>query len=126
MTAKNIPTEHDEQAVVVRWFDLSFPKLRGRLFAVPNGAHLAGTAAQRSGKMHRAKAEGLRIGVPDLWLPVSRNGLHGLVIEMKRVSGSKTTAEQIDWLEWLGEQGYMAVLCKGADSAIETLKAYLK
>lgn len=120
-----VPTEHAEQCVVVRWFDLSFPQYRGRLFAVPNGAHLAGTVGQRCAKMNRAKAEGLRVGVPDLMLPVPRHGLHGLFIEMKRIKGSKTEAEQIEWLEFLGSQGYMAVLCKGADAAMDTIKSYL-
>ena len=109
----------------MRWFDLSFPELRGRLFAVPNGAHLAGTVGQRCAKMNRAKAEGLRVGVPDLLLLTPRHGFHGLAIEMKRIKGSKVDAEQIEWLEWLNSQGYMAVLCKGADAAMETIKNYL-
>lgn len=119
-------TEHQEQCTVVRWFDVQFPEFRGRLFAVPNGAHLAGTTGQRAAKMSRHKAEGLRPGVPDLWLPVARKGFHGLVIEMKREVGAKITAEQADWLEWLGAQGYMAVCCRGAEPAMETIKTYLR
>ncbi|MFP1683361.1 VRR-NUC domain-containing protein [Alloalcanivorax sp. C16-1] len=113
------PTEHQEQAVVVRWFDMQYPDITGRLFAVPNG-----------GDRHRAvagklKAEGVRPGVPDLWLPVPRRGFSGLVIEMKRRKGGKPSPEQLDWLAWLAEQGFMTVICAGAEAAIESIRGYL-
>ena len=104
------PSESQEQIAVVRWFDLSHRDLKGRLIAVPNGAHLA---------------EGLRPGSPDLFLPVPAHGFHGLAIEMKRQKGSTTSREQMDWLNWLAEQGYMTALCKGAQAAIDTITGYL-
>lgn len=121
----NIPTEHEEQKEVVRWFDLQYRRYRGRLVAVPNGAHLAGTGRQRAAKMARMKAEGLRNGFPDLLLPVPRDGFHGLVIEMKRQKGGRPTPEQLDWLEFLAEMGFMTALCKGAEAAIDTIKGYM-
>ena len=122
---KPVPTEHQEQVAVIQWFNVQHKALKGRLIAVPNGAHLAGSQKLRCAKMARMKAEGLSPGFPDLFLPVARGGFHGLAIEMKRVKGSATSKEQQDWLEWLTAQGYMAVLCKGADAAIETIKGYL-
>lgn len=111
-------SEHDEQKIVVRWFDLSFPKLAGLLFAVPNGGarHVAVAA--------KLKAEGVRAGVSDLMLPVARHGFNGLFIEMKSLSG-RATPEQMRFMERVTEQGYMAVLCKGADAAMDTIKTYL-
>lgn len=120
-----LPSESQEQITVVRWFDLSHRSLKGRLIAVPNGAHLAGSGKQRAMKMTRMKAEGLRPGFPDLFLPVPAHGFHGLAIEMKRQKGSTTSPEQIEWLEWLAEQGYMTALCKGAQAAIDTITGYL-
>lgn len=114
------PTEHQEQKAVVQWFDLQYPEFSGRLFAVPNAG--AGAQKGQSGKM---KAEGTRSGVPDLFLPVARHGFIGLFIEMKRRTGGSLSAEQSGWLEFLGKQGYMAVVCKGADAAIETIRNYL-
>ena len=119
------PSESQEQIAVVRWFDLSHRDLKGRLIAVPNGAHLAGSGRQRAAKMARRKAEGLRPGFPDLFLPVPAHGFHGLAIEMKRQKGSTTSREQMDWLNWLAEQGYMTALCKGAQAAIDTITGYL-
>lgn len=119
------PSESQEQITVVRWFDLSHRDLKGRLIAVPNGAHLAGSGKQRAAKMARMKAEGLRPGFPDLFLPVPAHGFHGLAIEMKRQKGSTTSREQIEWLNWLAEQGYMTALCKGAQAAMDTINSYL-
>lgn len=114
-----VPTEHQEQKAVIQWFDRQHKAIRGRLFAVPNGGDRHEIVAAK------LKAEGVRKGVPDLWLPVPRRGFHGLVIEMKRLKGSTTKPEQLDWLEFLGEQGYLVAVCKGSQAAIDTIQAYL-
>lgn len=114
-----IPTEHVEQAALVRWFDLQYPALRGRLAAVPNGGDRHPAVA---GKL---KAEGVRKGYPDLQLLMPRGCYHGLIIELKRIKGGRVEPEQADWIDWLSGQGYMAVVCKGADQACETIKRYL-
>jgi hypothetical protein len=111
--------EHHIQCAVVRWFDLQYPQYRGRLFAVPNGGvrHIAVAS--------KLKAEGVRRGVPDLHLPVKTADFSGLVIEMK-AKGGKPTPEQTDWLNFYAQQGFMAVLCVGIDSALSTIKQYLE
>ena len=76
-------SEHDQQAALVKWFNLQYPKLKGCLFAIPNGTHLAGDRAQRGRKMNKLKAEGFKVGVSDLFLCVASNGYHGLFLEMK-------------------------------------------
>lgn len=111
--------EHREQVAVIRWFDAQHSALRGRLFAVPNGGHRHVAVAAK------LKAEGVRPGVPDLWLPVQRQGFAGLVIELK-AEGGRLQTSQADWLAFLSEQGYMAVVCVGADAAIQTIADYLK
>lgn len=119
------PTEHAEQATVIIWFKRAYPELQNRLFAIPNGAHLAGGAKQRAQQMNKLKAEGLVPGVPDLMLPVARNGYHGLFVEMKRIKGSSTSKEQKDWHEFLNKQGYKAVICKGHREAQGVINSYL-
>lgn len=118
MTAA-VPTEHVEQVALVGWFDMQYPALRGRLAAVPNGG------ARHKAVAGKLKAEGVRKGYPDLQLLMPRGGYHGLIIELKRAKGGRVEPEQADWLEWLAGQGYMAVVCKGADQARETIKRYL-
>lgn len=124
MTSK-VPSEHMEQATLVAWFDRAYKPLAGRLFAIPNGAHLAGGIKQRSQQANKLKAEGLQPGVPDLFLPVPAGGCHGLFIEMKRTKGSSTSVEQKDWVRFLTEQGYRAVICRGHKEAQDVIKTYL-
>lgn len=115
-----VPTEHEEQKAVVRWFDLQFPALKGRLAAVPNGGqrHIAVAA--------KLKAEGVRKGFPDMMLLKPSGPYAGLLIELKRIKGGTVSPEQADWLQWLSEQGFKTAVCKGADEARETIKAYLQ
>lgn len=114
-----IPTEHEDQCAVIQRFDLKYKEHRGRLFAIPNGSYKSRAAASSF------KKEGLRAGVPDLMLPVAKQGYHGLFIEMKRLKGSVTSKEQKDWHEYLSGQGYLCVVCKGAQSAIDIIDDYM-
>lgn len=100
------------------WFDMAYPQLRGRLFAVPNGGHRHISVALK------LKAEGVRSGVPDLFLLEPRHGFHGLAIEMKD-KGGKLSKAQADWLDWLTGRGYCATVCVGSDVARETIASYL-
>lgn len=115
------PTEHQDQVSIVSWANLqavTIPALR-MLFAVPNGARTSvGTAK-------KLVAEGLKKGVPDLWLPVPLNGYHGLVIEMKRQRGGVLSREQEWWLRELTGQGYSAHMAEGFDEARRIIMCYL-
>lgn len=111
-------SEHAEQVSLVQWFDKEFPKLRGRLFAIPNGGH------RHHAEAARLKLEGVRAGVPDLFLPVPAGGKHGLFIEMKREKGGRLSPEQKDWLAHLNEQGYRAEVCKGFEAAKAVIQDY--
>ncbi len=120
-------TEHGHQAAIFCWAASSgIPELKW-LFAVPNGFY--GTAAQK-GKM---KAEGLKAGVPDIWLPVPmrsmddngvRNNYCGLVIELK-VGKNKPTAEQSEWIDYLNDVGYYARACWNWETARDKILTYL-
>lgn len=115
-----IPTESADQQSLVEWFDIAFPSLRGRLAAVPNGG------VRPKATAGRMKAEGVRAGYPDLQLLTPRCGFAGLIIEMKRRKGGTLTPEQKDWLAWLGEQGFQAVVCRGFDEAKVAIEHYLR
>lgn len=121
-----VPSEHAEQVRVIQWFEANCRDVKGLLFAVPNGAHLAGNAKRRMAQVSSLKAEGLRTGVPDLILPVARGEYHGLAIEMKRQKGGTLSEPQRRWREKLTEQGWLSVVCLGAESAIEVLEKYLE
>jgi hypothetical protein len=106
-----IPTEHEEQREVVKWFRQTHRDVR--IFAIPNGGQRSlATAA-------RLKVEGVSSGVPDLFIPAWR-----LWVEMKRIKGGVLSSEQKDWIKYLEEVGYCAKVCKGADDAKEQITAF--
>ena len=120
-------SEHDQQAALVKWFNLQYPKLKGCLFAIPNGTHLAGDRAQRARKMNKLKAEGFKAGVSDLFLCVASNGYHGLFLEMKDKGKTKChlSGPQKDHLELVETQGYSGEWASGFDQGKEVIEAYL-
>lgn len=113
-------SEHDEQTSVFAWKNMLQNKYveLGMLFAVPN-------AGKRSiGAARYYLAEGLQPGVPDIFLPVPKNGKCGLVIEMK-VKPNKVTPEQKWWLASLESFGWKTSVCYSADEAIKVVCDYL-
>lgn len=63
--------------------------------------------------------------VPDMFLPVAREGCHGLYIELKRRDGGRVSPEQTAWMDALARQGYKTALCHGWDAAREEIQRYL-
>ena len=113
-------SESNEQISLFEWCEYNlgkYPELK-LLFHVPNGGYRSTATAGRM------KAEGVKAGVPDLFLPVARQGYHGLFIEMK-AGRNKPTAYQTQWLENLSNQGYLAVVCYGWEEAAKVLTEYL-
>lgn len=123
---KHTSTEHEEQVVVIAWANdvaSSHPEL-GLLFKIANDGN------RRINYAMKMKAEGLKSGVPDLFLPVARQGYHGLFIEMKRRGATpsrdgKLSKTQEEWFVSLKAQGYRVEKCIGADEAIAVLLDYL-
>lgn len=126
--AQPIPTEHQEQAALFELIDrykAQYPAL-GMIFAIPNGGHRHKATAAR------LKAEGVRAGVPDIFVavPVSLSPLRagvvpGLFIEMKR-GGGGLSAPQNTWLNNLHWQGYRTAVCYSAAEAWGVICEYLE
>lgn len=117
------PSEHEEQTRLIA-YAAKYPKLAS-LFAIPNGGFRTKATA---GKL---KAEGVKSGVPDLFLPVasqpSADGpqYHGMFIEMK-IQGNRPTNNQVEWLQKLATNGYYCIVAYGAEAALERLLWYTK
>ena len=122
-----VRTEHAEQVAVIAWFRIQYPALRGCLIAIPNGAHLAGTALQRAKKVQRMKSEGFTPGVADLFLMKPSGSHAGLWIEMKRskFSPSDVSDEQKAFQGRALAHGYQAVVCGGFEVARDAIRTYL-
>lgn len=114
-------SEDEEQQKVIYWAELmsnAYPDLQ-MLYHVPNGGSRNRVEAAKLKRM------GVRAGVPDLVLPVPRNGYAGLYIELK-VGENRPSKNQKNWLEKLALQGYKAVVCYGGNEVIEILEQYIK
>lgn len=74
----------------------------------------------------KMKRMGLSKGFPDLLFPTPHNSFHWLYIELKRDKTCKPTPEQVEWINYLNEQGYRAVVCYGAGEAIDEIEEYFK
>lgn len=111
--------EHRIQSACVRWFSLKYPKLRGRLFAVPNGGRRDQTTA---GKL---KAEGVVPGVSDLILLKSNQCYGALLIEMKTSTGRQCESQK-QWEQTVCADGeYKYVICRSFDDFRREVSDYL-
>lgn len=119
--AMPVPSESVEQQRLFQWARMAsgkWPELE-LMYHIPN----EGKRTRAGGG--RMKAEGLKKGVPDICLPVARGEHHGLYIELKREKNSKVTREQLEWIEALVNQGYVAAVCRGCGEAIDLITGYL-
>ncbi|MHB0967410.1 MAG: VRR-NUC domain-containing protein [Bellilinea sp.] len=108
-------SEHDEQVALFEWASYH-PELRF-MFAIPNGG------ARHPAVAVKLKAEGVKRGVPDIFLPLARGGYYGLFIELKTETG-RPTREQREWIRALLEENYLAIVCKGMDEAKRWIESY--
>lgn len=111
--------EHRTQVSCVRWFNLQYPHLRGRLFAVPNGGRRDAVTGAK------LKDEGVIAGVSDLILLKSNHCYGALLIEMKRKDG-RQRASQRWWQSVITENDeYKYVVCHSFDDFMREVTDYL-
>lgn len=119
--SRNMMSEEYEQMCLFTWAEAcsaAHPEL-ALLHAIPNGGKRSISEAARM------KKAGVKAGVPDMFLPVAREGCHGLYIELKRRDGGRVSHRQVEWINALTRQGYKAALCLGWDAAREEIQRYL-
>lgn len=115
-----VSDESGHQEAIFSWCDYNrnrHPEL-ALLYHVPNGG-------KRDAATARAlKRQGVKAGISDLALPVARCGYHGLYAELK-APGGKLEQSQIDFLQAVGQQDYLALVCVGWQAAVQALSVYL-
>lgn len=120
---KFTPTEAQEQSNLIQWAQLQegkYPELRW-LYHIPNGG------SRHPAEAANLKRQGVKAGVPDLFLPCANGKYHGLYIEMKSTSKSaKLSKVQKEWRDGLIENGYRYHCCKGFEAAKEAIINYLE
>ena len=129
-SGKKASPEHDEQVFLFEWANVmqnKHPELK-LLFAIPNGGQRNIVVATRM------KAEGVKSGVPDVFLavPVARTSPEGMIEDMKaglwiemKAGKNKPSANQKEWLDQLGDVGYQCEICFSGKEAVDTIIDYL-
>lgn len=112
--------ESSHQKALFTWAKYSlnrFPELK-LLHAIPNGANVSDS--------HRIRlvSEGLKKGMPDIHLPVSRGGYHSLYLELKSKTG-KISKEQNSMMKLLQLQGNLCLVSYDLRDSINYLEQYL-
>ena len=97
------PTEAQLQTACLTWFKAQHPTRL--IFHIPNGGSRHPLEAKH------LKAQGVRKGIPDLFIPEPCTNAAGLFIEMKRDTRQKPRPEQAEMLAALNNKGYAVALC---------------
>lgn len=117
-----VPTEAQEQIWLFKWAEIAsmrWPELE-TMFHIPNGGKRGAIEAARF------KAQGVRAGVPDIFLPAPRGRYHGLFIELKRQTGGRVSEAQREMIQALRMRGYCVEVCKGYHEAADLIEKYLQ
>lgn len=129
-------SEAAHQAAIFEWAELNmhrYPCLRW-LHAIPNGGSRGDTAKGRAIHGAAMKAQGVRRGVADIFLPVRVPPLSGLYIELKKPDqkpkreGSKggISDEQREFGMFVISQSFRFKVCYGWREAVDEIEKYLQ
>lgn len=116
-------SEDLHQMALISWADnyltrKKYPELKWLFHAANGGKRHIATAV-------KLKKMGVRAGVFDLCLPISRNGYHALWIELK-YGKNKPTKEQLEFMAWQEVEGAKCVVCWDWQDAKVEIENYLK
>jgi hypothetical protein len=129
MTPEQIASnsEHSIQSAFFCWANLNkgtYPQLETLLFSIPNGGQRSKSQAAQ------LRAEGVKKGVPDVFLSVARKGWNGLYIEFKRPGTENQkegtlTKEQKKFAEMVKEENYYHFVAYSYGQAAQMVVNYL-
>lgn len=117
-------SEHDLQKAFFGWLSTLYTDPRFDpvdiylVHAIPNG----GGRSTRQGSM--LKAEGVKGGVPDVFVPLPRAGFHGLYIEFKKAGGSPSE-EQRHFIRALCARGFLCFVVNDLQGAKDCFTDYV-
>jgi len=119
-----VMTEADLQEAIITWAHTLEPRYIELkwLHAVPNGGLRSGREAMS------LKRQGVKSGVLDLHLPVTRGGYGGLMIELKTPTGKckAPSKEQAEYMQFLRFNGYCARISNDFDEVKTLIVDYLE
>jgi len=126
------PMEDAEQIAYMDWAGL-YPYEKTTLSEFihhsPNGGHRPTFVTSKGLRIcpegAKLKQMGTKAGFPDLEVFIAHGGYFGLYIEMKKKRGPSARQNQRQMHALLRSQGYLVLVCHGADAAIKATKRYM-
>jgi hypothetical protein len=117
------PLEEAEQVALAQFLDLYF---WDQWAHIPNGG-MRPSSEGKDGKRFsveakKLKAQGVKSGLPDVFIFRPVKGAPGVVVELKRVRGGVVSPDQKKWLKTLSDFGWICYVAKGADDAIKFVR----
>ena len=112
------------QAGCVKWFRYQYSEYKDLLFAIPNGLPIFDKEL-RVKIYNRLNREGLKAGVPDLFLAVPKGIYHGAFIEIKYWD-DRLRKNQFDMIQLLTAQNYKCLVVNSLDEFIEQINEYMR
>jgi hypothetical protein len=109
-------TEHEVQRDLVKWCREVYPWVI--LFSIPNGGQRNIVTARR------LKEEGVLPGVPDLFLAKPVGHYAGLFLEIKKIGGRISKAQQQMTVK-LAKAGYAVRVPRGLEEGKKAIQDYL-
>lgn len=107
-------TEYEEQKAFIKY-------LRdNKIKCASSGNGYALDTKNNVNYMAKLKATGLSVGFPDVQVFIGQG--QTIFVEMKRKKGSVVSEKQKEWIDWLNNNGYIALISYGADEAIKFVK----
>jgi hypothetical protein len=113
-------SEHQEQSALfslLKYNETKYPFLK-YIFAIPNGG------ARHIAVARKLKAEGVKKGTWDIFVPIPSHNHSGLFIEMKH-GKNKLSGGQKDFGEYVNRHGYATSVCYSAKDAAKAIESYL-
>ena len=117
-----VPTEAQEQTALFQWAAM----LEGRIPELRLMHHIANGGTRNQIEAVHLKQQGVKPGIPDIFLPCARGPFHGLYIEMKRRKGGRVSVEQKKMILALRAQGYRVEVCEGWENAKNVIMEYMR
>ena len=108
--------EHRLQVQCLRWLRLAYPSVL--CYAIPNGGQRNAIVAAK------LKEEGATAGIPDMCIPIGRNGYHALYIEMKNGKAGRLSEHQKEMMQRLQAFGNKVVVCRTFDEFRKEITNY--
>lgn len=112
------------QSACVKLFRYQYSEYKDLLFAIPNGLPIFDKEL-RVKIYNRLNREGLKAGVPDLFLALPRCIYHGAFIEIKYDS-DRLRKVQADMIRELESENYKCIIVRSLDEFIEEINEYMR